>query len=126
MADNPAASGAAPPPTAAPANVPVTTPPATPVTKTVPPTPALTATAMALSIPEKGALYLQIAAQKRPAADDLAKSLRDRGWPTILAESSKPELVEVLVGPYRAPLAVADAKRKLTDLGFGGIIVHKQ
>jgi hypothetical protein len=89
------------------------------------PAPAEAAT-MPLSIPEKGASYVQIAAQRRPAADSTAGSLRERGWPTILAESSKPELVEVLVGPYRTPLALADAKRKLTELGFAGLIVHKQ
>jgi hypothetical protein len=121
IVDNPAAAGSAPPPSATPA-------PASPaqtaaVTKAAP-APSLAATA-SLSIPEKGASYLQVAAQRRPAADATAKSLRDRGWPTILAESSKPDLVEVLVGPYSG-IALAEAKRKLTDLGFSQLIIHKQ
>jgi hypothetical protein len=81
---------------------------------------------MELSIPEKGASYVQVAAQTRPFADRVASDLRDRGWPTILAESSKPDRVEILVGPYRDGVALADAKRKLIDLGFGGAFVHKQ
>jgi hypothetical protein len=112
MSDNPAAAGSAPPQTAQTAHEASSAP--------------LSSAPAALSIPERGASYVQIAAQRRPAADDLANSLRERGWPTILAQSSKPELVQVLVGPYRAPLALADAKRKLTALGFAGLIVHKE
>jgi hypothetical protein len=81
---------------------------------------------MALSVPETGASYVQVAAQTRPAADTVANSLRERGWPAILAESSKPDRVEILVGPYRDGVALADAKRKLIDLGFSQAFVHKQ
>ncbi len=125
MSDNPAAAGSAPPPSttaqAAPAPVPPTQP--APAPKTVPP--AKSAAPMALSIPEKGASYVQVAAQTRPQADDLARDLRERGYPTILAESSQPNRVEVLVGPYSG-VALAEAKRKLIDLGFAGAFVHKQ
>jgi hypothetical protein len=34
--------------------------------------------------------------------------------------------VEILVGPYRDGVALADAKRKLIEAGFGGAFVHKQ
>src|SRR3569833_2346743 len=81
--------------------------------------------ALALSVPETGASFVQVAAQTRPAADTVANSLRERGWPTILAESSKPDRVEILVGPYRDGVALADAKRKLIDLGFSQAFVHK-
>ncbi|HEY4087393.1 MAG TPA: hypothetical protein VGM43_15720 [Bryobacteraceae bacterium] len=123
MSDNPAAAGSAPPPStsaqavAAPAQY-------------VPPAKAApvhaTSAPMALSVPETGASYVQVAAQTRPAADTVANSLRERGWPTILAESSKADRVEILVGPYRDGVALADAKRKLIDLGFSQAFVHKQ
>jgi hypothetical protein len=124
MADNPAAAGSAPPVTAAaippaPAPAPQTTAP--PKSTAVAPT----ATGIALSVPEKGASYVQIAAIPRPRADDMVKSLREAKLPAILAESSKPELSKVLVGPYHTPLAVHDAKQKLTELGFNGLIVIK-
>jgi hypothetical protein len=111
MSDNPAAAGSAPPPS---------------TTAQAAPAPAPVSAGMAISVPETGATYLQVTAQERPRADDVAKSLRDRNWPAILAESSKPPLVEVLVGPYHSAMAVAEAKRKLmTDLGFAGVVVHK-
>ena len=81
---------------------------------------------MPLSVPEKGLSYVQVAAQARPAAESTAKTLARAGWPTILAESPKPDWVEILVGPYRDGVALADAKRKLIEAGFAGAFVHKQ
>lgn len=132
VADNPAAAGPAPSPQTADAPPPpvvVSKPP-----KVVPPPSATAtnpdagpATAVFVSVPESGASYWQVTASTRPAADVLVKNLRDRGLPAILARSSKPELFEVLVGPYRSTLTLADAKKKLIDLGgFDGLIVHKQ
>jgi cell division septation protein DedD len=128
MSDNPAAAGSTPPPStsaqavAAPAQY---VPPAKAApAKTAPAT--STPAPLALSVPETGASYVQVAAQTRPAADTVANSLRERGWPTILAESSKADRVEILVGPYRDGVALADAKRKLIDLGFSQAFVHKQ
>src|SRR3569833_240545 len=122
MSDNPAAAGSAPPPSdyaravSAPAQYvhPATAAPA----------PSRSAP-LALSVPESLASYVLVAAQTRPAADTVANSLRERGWPAILAESSKPDRVEILVGPYRDGVALADAKRKLIDLGFSQAFVHK-
>ncbi|HVW11400.1 MAG TPA: SPOR domain-containing protein [Bryobacteraceae bacterium] len=126
MSDNPAAAGSAPPPAATAQAAPAPAPPPTrtaPVTK--PASPPAAAAEISLSTPEKGSSYVQVAAQTRPQADELAKTLRERGYPTILAESSQPNRVEVLVGPYSG-VALADAKRKLIDLGFAGAFVHKQ
>jgi cell division septation protein DedD len=79
-----------------------------------------------VSEPEKGARYWQVIATQRPAADALVQSLRDRHLPAILAESSVPKLYEVLVGPYRSDLTLADAKKKLTEIGgFDGLIPKK-
>jgi len=132
VADNPAAAGAQPVqaqvaavPPPAPAPKPVT-PKSAVVPAAATPDAGSAPTGIYLSIPEAGASYWQVAAPTRPAADVLVKSLRDRGLPAILARSSKAELFEVLVGPYRSSLTLADAKKKLTDLGFDGLIVHKQ
>lgn len=131
VADNPVAAGAQPSPASAAPPAPATPAPK-PAAPFVPPA-ALAASAgtsapvsIYLSAPEAGASYWQVAAPTRPAADVLVKSLRDRGLPVILAPSSRPGLFEVLVGPYRSALTLADAKKKLTDLGFDGLIVHKQ
>ena len=128
MADNPAASGSIPTSAApiATAPAPAQPAPSVPVAK-APATVAgsSVATGIFVSVPETGAWYVQVIATPRPHADDLVKSLRETRLPAILAESSKPELFEVLVGPYRSPITLADAKRKLTDLGFNGLIVHK-
>jgi hypothetical protein len=127
LKDNPAA---AQPPTRAPiAAAPV---PVAPAPKTAPATlpatlPATgTEATVYVSEPEKGARYWQVIATQRPAADALVQSLRDRHLPAILAESSVPKLYEVLVGPYRSDLTLADAKKKLTEIGgFDGLIPKK-
>ena len=127
LKDNPAA---AQPPARAP--VAAATPPPAPVSKTAPaPLPATlsgttTEATVYVSVPEKGARYWQVTATQRPAADALVQSLRDRHLPAILSESSVPKLYEVLVGPYRSDLTLADAKKKLTEIGgFDGLIPKK-
>jgi hypothetical protein len=122
MSDNPAAAGSTPPPSTTAQAAPAPAPTA-PSTKNAQ---ARSDSAMELSIPEKGASYVQVAAQMRPAAEATAKTLARAGWPTILAESSKPDWVEILVGPYHDGVALADAKRKLIEAGFAGAFVHKQ
>ena len=127
LKDNPAA---AQPPTRAP--VAAAPPPPAPVSKALStPLPATlpattTEATVYISEPEKGARYWQVTATQRPAADALVQSLRDRHLPAILAESSVPKLYEVLVGPYRSDLTLADAKKKLTEIGgFDGLIQKK-
>jgi hypothetical protein len=118
--DNPAALGAQPP-----APVPVAATPAqnksTVPAASVPPA----ATGVFISEPEKGASYWQVAAETRPDADKLVRMMRERQLPAILADSSNPKLFRVLVGPYRSTLTLADAKKKLIDLGFDGLIIQK-
>jgi len=131
VSDNPAAAGAAPPPTApapvqsAPIPAPVTVAKSTPASP-VRPEPQVADTGIVLSTPEKGASYWQVTATPRPAADALVQSLRARHLPAILAESSNPKLFRVLVGPYRSQLTMKDAKQKLADIGgFDGLIAQK-
>ena len=67
--------------------------------------------------------YLQVTALRRPDADNLVRSLREKDFPAVLAESSKEGLFRVLVGPYRETTKVAEAKNRLKALGFSEAIV---
>lgn len=76
-------------------------------------------------VPEAGATYLQVTALRRTDADNLVKTLREQNLPALLADSSKPDLFRVLVGPYHQTADVADAKAKLKALGFANAFVQK-
>jgi cell division septation protein DedD len=80
---------------------------------------------VAAAVPEPGAIWLQVTALRRADADNLVKTLREQSFPVVLAESSKPELFRVLVGPYHQTADVADAKARLKSLGFANAFVQK-
>jgi len=75
--------------------------------------------------PESGATWLQVTALRRADADNLVKTLREQKFPAVVAESSKPDLFRVLVGPYHQIADVADAKARLKALGFANAFVQK-
>jgi cell division septation protein DedD len=77
------------------------------------------------AVPEAGATYLQVTALRRADADNLVKTLREQSFPALLADSSKPDLFRVLVGPYHQTADVADAKARLKSLGFANAFVQK-
>jgi cell division septation protein DedD len=78
------------------------------------------------SAPEtSGATWLQVTALRRTDADNLVKTLREQKFPVVLAESSKPDLFRVMVGPYHQTADVADAKARLKALGFANAFVQK-
>lgn len=95
-----------------------------------PPTPAVQ-TKPALDTPvtpvtsDSGAIWLQVAASRRADAENLAKTLKEQSFPAVVANSSKPDLFRVLVGPYHQVADVADAKAKLKALGFANAFVQK-
>jgi cell division septation protein DedD len=76
-------------------------------------------------VPEAGATYLQVRAVHRADADNLVKTLREQNLPALVADSSKPDLFRVLVGPYHQTADVADAKARLKSLGFADAFVQK-
>jgi len=82
--------------------------------------------AAAIAQPETGATYVQVTALRRADAQNLVRTLREQSLPAILADSSKPELFRVLVGPYHQTTDVADAKARLKGLGFANAFVQKQ
>jgi cell division septation protein DedD len=77
------------------------------------------------AVPVAGATYLQVTALRRSDADNLVRTLREQSFPAVLAESSKPDLFRVLVGPYHQTADVADAKARLKSLGFANAFVQK-
>ena len=89
------------------------------------PVSAAPAPAAGVSVPEEGATYLQVTALLRSDADKLAKTLREQNFPALVAESSKPDLFRVMVGPYHQTADVADAKARLKALGFANAFVQK-
>lgn len=83
-------------------------------------------TPAAQAAPEPGgAIWLQVTALRRADADNLVKTLREQSFPAVLAESSKPDLFRVLVGPYHQTADVADAKARLKSLGFANAFVQR-
>lgn len=76
-------------------------------------------------VPQAGATYLQVTALRRADADSLVKTLKEQNFPALLADSSKPDLFRVLVGPYHQTADVADAKARLKSLGFANSFVQK-
>ena len=74
------------------------------------------------AIPE-GDLYLQVAAIPRADAETERKVLRERGFPTLIGESSKPGLFRVLVGPFKDMQALHISKDELKKAGFESFVV---
>lgn len=80
---------------------------------------------LAVSTPQAGAQYLQVAALPRPEAESMVRSLREQKFPVIMTLSSKEGFYRVMVGPYRQTIALSDAKGKLKALGFANPLVQK-
>ena len=115
-------------PTAAP-TAPPTAGPAQPVTPPDTQPSASTQTQAAQDTPPApetgGAMWLQVTALRRADADNLVKTLREQKFPVVLADSSKPDLFRVMVGPYRQNADLAEAKERLKALGFANAFVQK-
>ena len=89
------------------------------------PAPEAATPATGVTVPQEGATYLQVTALLRSDADKLVKTLREQNFPALVAESSKPDLFRVMVGPYHQTADVADAKARLKALGFANAFVQK-
>ena len=60
--------------------------------------------------------YLQVAATRLSEAQSLAALLRRHQFHVVLAASTKPELIRVLVGPFASTEATTEARAKLKNL----------
>jgi cell division protein FtsN len=69
-----------------------------------------------------GHTFLQVSAVKRPAAESIVKTLKDKGFPALMSESSKPGLFRVLVGPYSETVELSKAKSDLKAMGFDAVV----
>lgn len=69
--------------------------------------------------------YLQVASTRLSEAQSLAALLRKHQFHVVLAESSKPELVRVLVGPFSSSEAAAEARARLKNLDIPNVIPRK-
>jgi cell division septation protein DedD len=74
---------------------------------------------------EAGASWLQVAALRHDDAAKLVRTLKEEQLPARLADSPKPDIFRVLVGPYHQTSEVADAKARLKTLGFANAFVQK-
>lgn len=65
--------------------------------------------------------YLQVMAVRREEADVVARSLKDKGFPSSLALAPT-GLTRVLVGPYTDAASLGKAKSDLENAGFHPIV----
>jgi cell division septation protein DedD len=116
------------PPRAAPSQLPVSAPAESvpePAAEAPPPAAREPAPAAAPSSPAAGQTFLQLRAIKRPDAELVAGVLRKKGFPTLVAPSTKEGLFRVLVGPLADKDAIASARKDLEKAGFPDTIVMK-
>jgi len=67
--------------------------------------------------PLAGETYLQVMAVKRPEAEVVMKTLKDKGFPVVMGPGPN-ELMRVLVGPYKDTAGLGQAKASLENAGF--------
>lgn len=67
--------------------------------------------------------YLQVFALRRPDADSEVKMLKERGYPALLGESSKPGIYRVMVGPFKTSGEMGRTKADLKAKGIESIVV---
>ncbi|HEX9109788.1 MAG TPA: SPOR domain-containing protein, partial [Longimicrobiales bacterium] len=103
----------APAPTTQPAQQPGA--PAQPAAPAPAPQPA------AATEPIPGETYLQVMAVKRPEAEVVVKTLKDKGFPALIGPGPN-DLVRVLVGPYKDAALLGPAKASLENAGFHPIV----
>ena len=116
-AADPAAPAAGPAPQPQPTTAAAQAEPA----KTAVAAPPPAAPAKSITEPAPGDTYLQVMAVKRPEAEVVAKTLRDKGFKTMLGPGPN-ELVRVLVGPFSDTTALGAAKANLENAGFHPIV----
>ncbi len=84
-------------------------------------TPAATSGPIPVTEPEPGQTYLQVMAVKKPEAEVVARTLKDKGFPASLAPGPT-DYVRVLVGPYKDTASLGAAKAELENAGFRPIV----
>ena len=72
--------------------------------------------------PGPGNMYLQVAAAAQPQAGVVVDTLKQKGFPAILAQGPNPALFRVVVGPYPDTATLGKAKADLENAGFHPLV----
>jgi len=72
--------------------------------------------------PGPGNMYLQVVAVGQPQANIVVDTLKQKGFPTVLAQSPNPSLFRVMVGPFGDAAALGKAKADLENAGFKPLV----
>lgn len=116
---------AAPSVSPAPSSQPVSTPVESVTEPAAPPSAPVVAPTAAPSTPAAGQTFLLVVARTgRPDAEVVAGVLKKKGFPALVAPSSKQGVFRVLVGPI-AKSEITDTRTRLEKAGFPDAIVQK-
>lgn len=83
--------------------------------------PASASGAVAVS-PGPGNMYLQVAAAAQPQAGVVVDTLKQKGFPALLAQGPNATLFRVMVGPYADASTLGKAKADLENAGFKPLV----
>ena len=72
--------------------------------------------------PGPGNMYLQVMAVEQPQAGVVMDTLKQKGFPAVLAQSPKPNVFRVMVGPYADGASLGKAKAQLENAGFKPLV----
>ena len=72
--------------------------------------------------PGPGNMYLQVMAVEQPQAGVVMDTLKQKGFPAVLAQSPNPTLFRVMVGPYADGASLGKAKAQLENAGFKPLV----
>src|SRR5207253_2552425 len=68
--------------------------------------------------------FWQLMAVRQPEAEAMRRTLRDKGFPTVLSPGPN-NLTRVLVGPFRDTQSFGRAKSDLESAGFQGPVRYR-
>jgi hypothetical protein len=72
--------------------------------------------------PGPGNMYLQVAAAAQPQAGVVVDTLKQKGFPALLAQGPNATLFRVMVGPYADASTLGKAKADLENAGFKPLV----
>jgi len=72
--------------------------------------------------PGPGNMYLQVMAVEMPQASVVVDTLKQKGFPAVLAQSPNPTLFRVMVGPYKDAASLGKGKAALENAGFKPLV----
>ncbi|HKX00375.1 MAG TPA: SPOR domain-containing protein [Bryobacteraceae bacterium] len=83
---------------------------------------AASSTGVPAITPGPGRMYLQVAAVAQPQAGVVVDTLKQKGFPAMLAQGPNATLFRVVVGPYPDAASAGKAKAGLESAGFRPIL----